>query len=288
MKLLILGGGYTGQHLARCAQAEGVVVHLTNRQGQAITGISAPVFAFDHNSKGKAMPLDEAAYRGITHILSTIPPDSQGQDPVIAGVLTQLERLNLDWFGYLSTTGVYGDTQGAWVDETYPVNPQSLRSQHRVQTETTFLQTSLPTHIFRLPGIYGPSRSIFDRLKAGKAQHIQKPGHVFSRVHVEDIVQTIWQSMHQPTPGSIYNIADDLPSTSSSLLLEACELLGQTAPEAIPFSSVSLNPIAASFWQECRRVSNRKIKADLGVQLKYPSYREGLRQIWKLEQATQG
>ncbi len=286
MKVLILGCGYTGSRLAQLFQQQGVTVNLTTQSGIAPVGVSAPCFAFSCDSAGEKFSLDPEALQAVTHVLTTIPPDRQGVDPVVHCLLSDLEQLKLAWFGYLSTTGVYGDTQGAWVDETAPTNPQHGRSRQRVAAETSFLKSSLPAHIFRLPGIYGPGRSTFDRLREGKAQRIDRPGHVFSRVHVDDIVQTLWRSMQQPTPGEIYNICDDEPSESSSLITEAADLLGIQPPDLIPFSEVQLNPMAASFWSECRRVANRKIKDKLGVKLLYPSYREGLRAIWQQEIAS--
>jgi nucleoside-diphosphate-sugar epimerase len=281
MKVLILGCGYTGKRLAQWVTRQSVVVHVTNRTGNAIANLSAPVFAFAYTA-GDAKLLPDSAFQDVTHVLSTIAPDAQGIDPVAASLMPTLQRLNLEWFGYLSTTGVYGDTQGAWVTEESPVASQNLRSQHRVNIEATFLQSGLPTHIFRLPGIYGPGRNIFERLRAGTANHIHKPGHVFSRVHVDDIVQALWLSMltpgakRSPKPSSIYNVADNEPSEPSTLIIEGAKLLGIAPPPAQPLDLATLSPMAASFWQECRRVSNQKIKQELGIQLRYPTYREGL------------
>lgn len=280
MKLLILGCGYTGQQLARRLIDANIAVNVTNRRGN-VPGLSS--FPFSHSAEGGSVLPPPRAYNGVTHILSTIPPDQQGNDPIVMHLLSILEQLPVQWFGYLSTTGVYGDSQGAWVDEDSPVNPQSVRSQNRVKAETQFLQSSLPTHIFRLPGIYGPGRSILDRLRAGTARHILKPDHVFSRIHVDDIVQTLYQSIQQPQPGSIYNVADDLPSEPRTLIEEGSKLLGIKPPPALAYEDTQMSPMAHSFWQECRRVSNRKIKTDLGIQLIYPSYREGLRSIWMME-----
>ncbi len=275
MKVLILGCGYTGKRLAQRLASQSVEVYVTNRTGNAIADLSAPVFAFDY-STGNAKLLPDAAFQDVTHVLSTIAPDAQGIDPVAASLMPTLQRLNLDWFGYLSTTGVYGDTQGAWVAEESPVKSQNLRSQHRVNIEATFLKSGLPAHIFRLPGIYGPGRNIFERLRAGTANHIYKPGHVFSRVHADDIAQALELSMRSPKPGSIYNIADNEPSEPSTLILEGSKLLGIAPPPAQSLDLATLSPMAASFWQECRRVGNRKMKQELGVQLIYPTYREGL------------
>ncbi|WNC61469.1 SDR family oxidoreductase [Thermosynechococcus sp. QS41] len=279
MRVLILGCGYTGTWLARSLQAQGIDVVITNRRGEPPPELSTvPCFPFTWEQQGEPVPLAPAALEGVTHILNSIPPDRQGEDAVALALLPQLEKLNLHWFGYLSTTGVYGDRQGGWVDETTPVNPQNLRSQHRVSIEQTFLNSNLPTHIFRLPGIYGPGegRNPIARILKGDVQLIDKPGHYFCRIHVVDIVQTLERSLVQPTPQEIYNLSDDQPSESIPVLLEAYRLLGRPAPPAIPLEAANLSPMAQSFWRESRRVRNDKIKRVLGVQLRYPSYREGL------------
>jgi nucleoside-diphosphate-sugar epimerase len=284
MKVLILGCGYVGQRLAQWLVQQRVEVCATNQTGASIQGLSIPIFPFVCATGYDSKPLPVAALENVTHVVSTIAPDSQGIDPVAASLMPLLKSSScLQWFGYLSTTGVYGDTQGAWVDEKSTPNPQNARSQHRVTIEATFLNSGLPAHIFRLPGIYGPGRSILDKLRAGTAQHVYKPGHVFSRIHVDDIVQTLCKSMRSPHPGAIYNVADDEPSESGDLLKEAATLLNIQPPAAQLYSQVSLSPMAASFWSECRRIRNNKIKQTLGVQLAYPSYREGLRAILATE-----
>jgi nucleoside-diphosphate-sugar epimerase len=286
MKVLILGCGYTGQYLARLLLQQGVETRGTNRTGTVIPGLAIPIFPFAYRTGEFIAPLPEAALADITHVLSTIAPDEQGIDPVAASLMPLLQSARLQWFGYLSTTGVYGDTQGGWVDENSPLNPQNLRSQHRVAVEATFLGSALPAHIFRLPGIYGPRRSIFERLRAGTAHHTIKPGHVFSRIHVADIGQTLWCSMRSPQPGVIYNVADDEPSEPSALIMEGAQLLEIIPPPAEPYDASKLSPMAASFWSECRRVNNRKIKQDLKVRLAYPTYREGLRAILAAESTS--
>jgi nucleoside-diphosphate-sugar epimerase len=298
MIVLILGAGYTGTELARQLQQQGISVRLTTRTGQSLPDLSAPVVQFifpvagegSQSRGGKASSLGAlagglpaAALAGVTHVVSTIAPTDKGLDPVYHGILAQLQSISLQWFGYLSTTGVYGDTQGAWVDELSPVAPAPGRSQVRQGIEQALLSSGLPTHVFRLPGIYGPGRSIFDRIRAGTAQNIVKPGHVFCRIHVADIAQTLICSMMQPAPGNVYNVVDDLPAEPSELLCAALDLMGLTPPPPIPFDSVQLSPMAASFWRECRRVSNQKIKTELGVRLTYPSFHEGLYAIFQAE-----
>jgi nucleoside-diphosphate-sugar epimerase len=286
MKVLILGCGYTGSRLANFLINHGIPIAVTTRQGRPPEDVNAPCYTFFCEINGESILPPPEALQDVTHVLSSIPPDHQGTDPVVACLMPALEQAELQWFGYLSTTGVYGDTQGAWVDETAEVNPQNQRSQHRIDAESAFLNSKLPSHIFRLPGIYGPGRSIFDRLRAGTAKRIDRPGHVFSRIHVEDIVRTLWASMQQPNPNSIYNVSDDQPTEPSHLIVEATHLLGISSPEPVPFDPASMSPMGASFWSECRRVANQKIKTELGVVLKYPTYREGLRAILRAEQAN--
>jgi len=284
MKVLILGCGYTGTRLAHFLLAQKVAVVVTTRTGTPPDKLQVPYYTFCYESPEKSTLLPPEAWTGVTHVLDSIPPNDQGIDPV-AACLPALESAQLRWFGYLSTTGVYGNSQGAWVDEDTPVNPQSERSRHRVRAEVAFLQSQLPTHIFRLPGIYGPGRSILDRLRTGKARRIDKPGHVFCRIHVDDIVRTLWTSMQQPQPGSIYNVSDDEPTEPSHLIVEAAHLLGIAPPPAIPFEQASMSAMSASFWEESRRVSNQKLKTKLGPLL-YPTYREGLRAILQEEAAS--
>lgn len=279
MKVLILGAGFTGQCLAQWLVQRNVEVLLSNRSGSSFSHLPCIVFPFRFSDNEPNCELSLAALDRVTHVISTIAPTPLGSDPLISYVIPMLDPQNIQWLGYLSTTGVYGHTQGQWVDEQSPVNPGNLRSQHRVTIEQQLLSSGLPIHIFRLPGIYGLGRSIFDRIKAGRAKHIIKPGHVFSRIHVDDIVQTLWASMQNPTPGEVYNIADDQPSEPRDLLLEGARLLGIEPPEPILFADASLSPMGQSFWQECRRVSNQKIKHVLGINLFYPSYKEGLRAI---------
>lgn len=283
MQVLILGCGYTGQRLAHWLLERNIPVQITTRSGTPQPDLDVPTYSFAYGDE--TVPLTSTALEGVTHILSSIPPAKDGVDPVVALLLHQLQDIDLQWFGYLSTTGVYGDAQGGWVDEASPLKPSNVRSQHRVNIESKFLGSSLPTHIFRLPGIYGPGRSIFDRLRSGKVKRIDKPGHIFSRIHVDDIVQTVGTSMLHPDPGNIYNVADDQPTEPSALIVEACRLMDCTPPPLMPFDPSEMSPMALSFWNDCRRVSNQKIKTKLGIQLLYSTYREGLQAIHAAEKA---
>ena len=215
-----------------------------------------------------------------SHILLSIPPDEEG-DPVFDVMAPEILRLkNLKWIGYLSTTGVYGDLDGSWVDEASPYNPSGERGRRRMRAEQAWRglheAKGLPVHIFRLPGIYGPGRNQLVSLKNGKARRIAKPGQIFSRIHVADLAAILVASMEKPNPGAIYNVADDEPSPPQDVVAHAAKLLGVEPPPLIDFETADLSPMARSFYSDSKRVSNAKIKSELGVSLKFPTYREGL------------
>lgn len=221
--------------------------------------------------------------QGITHILLSAPPLETGDDPLfqfIEAFLRSSEH-HVSWIGYLSTTGVYGDRDGDWVDEETPPQPTSDRGRRRLAAETQWRALGdgmgIPVHIFRLPGIYGPGRSAIDSLRDGTARRIVKQGQVFSRIHRDDIVQTLFASMQQPRAGRIYNVCDDEPAPPHDVVTYGAELLGISPPPLVNYEDVELSPMAQSFYAENKRVSNRRIKDELGVNLKYPTYREGLR-----------
>ncbi|MEO0342461.1 MAG: SDR family oxidoreductase [Pseudomonadota bacterium] len=214
-----------------------------------------------------------------THILTSVSPDAGG-DPVLRVAKDALEKAtHLEWVGYLSTTGVYGDHQGAWVDETTPTNPTTQRGKYREQAERDWLALDLPVHVFRLAGIYGPGRGPFAKVRNGTARRIIKPGQIFSRIHAEDIAQTVLASIKKPRPGAIYNVNDDDPAPPEDVLAYAAELLGVPLPPAIDFETADMTPMARSFYAECKRTKNDLIKSELGVELKYPDYKSGLRAI---------
>jgi nucleoside-diphosphate-sugar epimerase len=279
-RLFIFGLGYSGLEIARLARAAGWTVAGTCRsEGKAAElrgrGIEAHVF------DGSATLAAEAVGRA-SHIICTIAPGTTG-DPVLrtsAGLLRGAR-----WLGYLSTTGVYGDHGGGWVDETTPPRPVQPRSIERLAAERAWqvmgIEAGAGVDIFRLPGIYGPGRSAIDQVKAGTARRIDKPGQVFSRIHVEDIAGTVLLAISRARAGGIYNVADDLPAPTGDVLAFACELLGKPAPPAIPWAEVAptMSDMARSFYAENRRVRNERIKSELGVVLRYPTYREGLRAI---------
>ena len=212
-----------------------------------------------------------------THLLLSAAPGENG-DPVLAEFGSNMAELmpDLQWAGYLSTTGVYGDHAGGWVDETTPLTPASKRGQHRVMAETQWQSLGLPLHIFRLAGIYGPGRGPFAKVRRGTARRIIKPDQVFSRIHVDDIAQTVLASINRPNPGAIYNLCDDDPAPPQDVIGHAATLLGLPLPLAEDYATADMTPMAQSFYAENKRVRNDRIKSELGVSLLYPSYREGL------------
>ena len=275
--LLSLGHGYSARALARLLRPEGWRIIGTTRSAEKAEALAAEgVEPLVWPGSDLAPALAEA-----THLLSSVGPDAEG-DPVLrqAGAAIAAAAPRLAWAGYLSTTGVYGDHRGGWVDEATPLAPATERGRRRVAAEQAWAGVpGLPLHIFRLAGIYGPGRSAFDRLRAGTARRIVKEGQVFSRIHVDDIAQVLAASMARPDPGAVYNLADDDPAPPQDVIACAAELLGVPAPPEIPFEAAELSPMAASFYSESKRVRNDRIKAALGVRLLYPDYRAGLRAI---------
>jgi len=286
-RLFCFGLGYSALALARELQAEGWRIAGTcreeaRRRELESLGIGALIFDRDH-----PLPDASAALAGSTHILSSVPPDAAG-DPVLDlhGPAIEAES-GLAWVGYLSTTGVYGDRAGGWVDEESQLEPTGERGRRRVAAEAAWLdlwrRAGQPVHVFRLAGIYGPGRSALDALRDGRAQRIDKPGQVFSRIHVADIVRVLRASMARPRPGAIYNVCDDDPAPPADVVAHAAGLLGLAAPPLIPFDRARLSEMGRSFYDDNKRVRNSRIKDELGVRLAYPSYRAGLAAILKAE-----
>ena len=277
-RLLVVGGGYTGQRFARAASARGLAVTLTHRpqpQGEQLAG---SWLGFD-SRQGLVPRAEELA--GTTHLLVTVPPDGGEGDPTLRLLGSQLQQLPIRWVGYLSTTGVYGDTGGAWADETSPTAARAGRSQARLQAEQHWLASELPVQIFRLPAIYGPGRSPFAALRQGQSRLIYKPGQVFCRVHVDDIVGAMLHCLALPPERRLplLNLVDDHPCPSRETLGYAAHLRGLKLPAAERFSDIAaeLSPMARSFWAENRRVGNHRLCRQLGYELLYPSYRQGYR-----------
>jgi nucleoside-diphosphate-sugar epimerase len=254
-RMVIFGLGYTAKRIAARLEAEGWEVVSTGRDG---------TLRFD-DAGNVRMALADAG-----HALSSVPPGGEGADPVLE---TYGDALAGKWLGYLSSTGVYGDTGGAWVDESARVG--TGRRTARADADLAWLARG--AWVLRLPGIYGPGRSALDRVRGGKANRIELPGQVFSRVHVDDIVSGTIAALD--APAGAYNLADDLPCSQNAVIEEACRLLGIEPPPLLSLDEANLSPMARGFYAENRRVANGKAKRVLGWRPKYPTYREGLRAL---------
>ena len=288
--LFCFGLGYSAGRLAQSLQAAGWSVAGTCQSGTRraeleADGIEALVFDGDAPLADAARLLSRAS-----HVLSSVPPPRDGggdggggdgdRDSVLALHGNHIRAApHLHWIGYLSTTGVYGDAGGGRVNEASPVNPSSERSRMRAVAEAGWL--SLGAHVFRLAGIYGPGRSVLDQARAGSARRIEKPGHKFSRIHVDDIAAVVRASMTRPDPGAIYNVCDDEAASPVEVNGFAYQLLGLEPPPPVAFEDAAktMSPMGLTFWQDNRLVDNRRIKEDLGVRLSFPDYRAGLRAI---------
>lgn len=275
--LLSFGHGYSARALARRLLPQGWTIYGTTRNVEKINDLKEegviPILWPDGDIK--------AALAQATHILISAGPDAGG-DPVLNKYRREIEDAasKREWVGYLSTTGVYGDRQGGWVDESTPTAPTTKRGEMRETAENDWKSIrALPLHIFRLAGIYGPGRGPFEKVKSGSARRIVKKDQVFSRIHVEDIAQILEASITQPNPGAIYNLCDDDPAPPQDVIAYAAELLGLPVPPEIPFETADLSPMARSFYAENKRIRNDRIKTELGVNLLYPDYRTGLRAL---------
>jgi nucleoside-diphosphate-sugar epimerase len=279
--LFCFGLGYTAQALGRWLAASGWVVSGTCRTTEKAARLAAMGFAAERFDRD--CPVSREFIEGTTHLLISIPPDG-ASDLVLAKHADDITALKeLSWVGYLSTTAVYGDRGGGWVDETSELRPTGDRGARRVAAERGWLdlwrERGVPVHIFRLAGIYGPGRSAIEALRAGTAKRIDKPGQVFSRIHVEDLANALIASMARPRPGAIYNVCDDDPSPPGAVVAYGAALLGTPPPPLVPLEAAGLSPMARSFYDDNKRVSNRRIKEELGVRLRYPDYRAGLAAI---------
>lgn len=281
--LLSFGHGYSARALARLLPDDGWQIHGTTRSADKAEEIAATGVTH-HLMPGEDLtPLLERA----THLLISAGPDAEG-DPVLRSYRETITRnaARYDWVGYLSTTGVYGDHQGGWVDEATPLTPSTRRGKWRAAAEAEWRAISgLPLHIFRLAGIYGPGRGPFAKVRAGRARRIVKPGQVFSRTHVEDIAQVLAASIARPNPGAAYNVCDDDPAPPQDVITHAAALLDVPPPPVEAFETAEMTPMARSFYAESKRVRNDRIKDELGVRLRYPDYRAGLAALLDGEQA---
>ena len=280
MRLLIFGLGYCGRAAALAACQAGWEVVGTSRSPRPSTIAGLRIIAFDAAGPEIAR---------ATHVLATAAPAAAG-DPVLAHYAAQLQgALTIAWFGYLSTTGIYGNRNGAWVNEATVPGPTAERSKRRLAAEQAWrtMAAGRPLDLFRLAGIYGPGRSAFQDLRAGQARRISQPGHAFGRIHVDDIAAGILAAIaHPPTNTRVLNFSDDEPAESATVTAEAAALLGMSAPPLVPYTEAAptMSDMARSFWAENRRVSSTATQAALHLKWRYPTYREGLRAILAAEQ----
>ncbi|ALL14063.1 SDR family oxidoreductase [Caulobacter henricii] len=285
MRLFVFGLGYVGAAFGQALQARGWDIAATARSPEQAAKLRAAGIEPADPDDRDAMA---AALSGAKAVLVTAPPGESGC-AALESVIPALAQSGAfpDWIGYLSTTGVYGDFEGRWVFETSPLKAQSVEGARRVGAERDWRQVGrgmgLTVTTFRLPGIYGPGRSALDRLRAGEGRRIVKPGQVFSRIHLDDIVSGLLASLDQPRAGGIYNLCDDEPAPPQDVIEYAAKLLGIAVPPDLPFNALGLSPATRRFYAENKRVSNARAKAELGWRPKYPTYREGLRAILERE-----
>ncbi len=278
--LLSFGHGYSAQALGQHLIPLGWQITGTSRDPENLPAISAQGATAIHWPGGDI----SGALAGATHLLISVAPNAEG-DPVLNALRDQITAIapQLKWVGYLSTIGVYGNHDGAWVDEDTPLAPATKRGKLRVRAEAEWqalaADTNLPLHIFRLAGIYGPGRGPFAKVRKGTARRIVKPNQLFSRIHVEDIATVLAASITQPNPGRIYNVCDDNPAPPQDVIAYAAELLGLPMPPTEDFTTAEMTDMARSFYAESKSVSNARIKSELGVALKYPTYPVGLQAL---------
>ncbi|QMU58774.1 MAG: SDR family NAD(P)-dependent oxidoreductase [Boseongicola sp.] len=275
--LLSIGHGFSARALGHRLLADGWRVIGTTRSEEKAAqlqkeGIEAIIW-----------PGQDLPFRDASHVLSSVAP-GDGGDPFLNSEGKALARAkHLEWVGYLSTTGVYGDHGGDWVDEDTPLFPNTKRGKARVAAEAAWQDLGLPVHIFRLAGIYGPGRGPFAKIRSGAARRIIKENQVFSRIHVDDIGAVLAASIARPNPGAVYNVCDDDPAPPQDVIAYAAKLLGAEIPEAVPFETANLSPMARSFYADSKRVRNTRIKVELGVTLQYPDYKSTLTQMLQSE-----
>lgn len=281
MRLFIFGTGFSSKAFAEEVRDQFDWIGGTTRSSdkmEALRTLGVEPFLFDGNSQGDGIA---EALKQATHILVSIAPNEAG-DPVLNQYANEIAGAKPRWIGYLSTVGVYGNHDGAWVDEETPLNPVSKRSVQRVAAEEAWLafaeQNDLPVQIFRLSGIYGPGRNAFENFRKGTARRLVKPGQVFNRIHVADIAGALKAAMAKPST-RVFNVTDDEPAPPQDVVAFAAELLGVEAPPEIPFETADLTPMARSFYGENKRVSNQRLKDELGFTFRYPDYRVALKAL---------
>ena len=289
-RLFCFGFGYCALALMKPLRDAGWQIAGTCRSKGSLSSLTkegVEAYLFDGTTPMCPLP---SALLDASHVLVSAPPTAGG-DPVLTyhgDDLAQLKKLA--WVGYLSTTGVYGDWKGDWVDESSELKTINERGKHRIKAENEWLklweQFGVPVHIFRLAGIYGPGRNAIETVRTGRARRIKKRGQVFSRVHVDDISQVLAASISMPHPSRIYNVCDNEAAPPQDVISYACYLLGVEPPPLVPFEGAGLSPMARSFYSENKRVSNLRISKELGVQLKWPDYRLGLKSLLKLQKMS--
>lgn len=279
---LFLGYGYTAAALARLLRADGRALKASARTPESAAALEregvAPVM---WSSAGLA----RGAFDGVDSILISTPPTRRACPALAAAGESIAERVGaIRWIGYLSSNGVYGDYGGAWVDEDSALRPTTERARERIAAEAAWaafgVEWAVPVKIFRLPGIYGPGRSALDSVREKRAKRIVKPGQVFNRMHVDDIAAALMASLEKPGAGELFNLSDDEPAPPEDVVEYACSLIGVEPPPAVAFEEAALSEMARSFYADNKRVSNRRMKEALGVVLRYPTYREGLKAIF--------
>ncbi|MEE3080849.1 MAG: SDR family oxidoreductase [Pseudomonadota bacterium] len=280
MNLFCFGLGYCADYLSAKLIKQGWQVSATCRTSEKAAVLEAsgirPVLL-----SGKKVTVTDLGK--ADHILISAPPEQDGSDPVLNFAEAALAALQdqIKWVGYLSTTGVYGDHQGAWIDEETPAGLLSERGQRRVAAEAQWAATGLPMHYFRLAGIYGPGRNSLRALQNGTARRVVKQGQVFSRIHLADITRILEASIANPNAGRAYSVCDDTPAPPQDVVTYAAELMGVSPPALQDFATAELSPMARSFYGENKRIRNYRIKEELGVSLEYPDYRAGLSALWE-------
>ena len=276
-RLFCFGLGFSARTLGRRLLATGWQVAGTTRSEASAETLRAVGFEVHLFDRGAPLAAPAEALGAATHLLSSVPPDAEG-DPVLDAHRADILACgSLTWIGYLSTTGVYGDRDGGWVDEDSALEPTGTRGQRRLDAERAWLALDgKPAHLFRLAGIYGPGRNALETVRAGRGQRIDKPGQVFSRIHVDDIATVLEASIARPASGRAYNLCDDEAAPPAEVIAHACGLLGVAPPPLVPFDEAELSPMGRSFYRDNKRVSNARIKEELGVALAYPTYRDGL------------
>ncbi|EAV44376.1 hypothetical protein SIAM614_04420 [Roseibium aggregatum IAM 12614] len=283
MRLFIFGTGFSSKAFVEEVRDQFDWIGGTTRspeKADALRNLGVEPFIFDGETKGEGIA---DALKTATHVLVSIAPDEAG-DPVLNQYASEIAAAKPQWIGYLSTVGVYGNHDGAWVDEDTPLNPVSKRSVQRVTAEESWLafaqENDVPVQIFRLSGIYGPGRNAFENFKKGTARRLVKPGQVFNRIHVADIAGALKAAMAKPST-RVFNVTDDEPAPPQDVVAFAAQLLGVEAPPEIPFETADLSPMARSFYGENKRVSNQRLKEELGFTFRYPDYRTALKALLK-------